>query len=142
MAEQVMELSAKVGDVGGGGSIHSTYVQEDRPLAPPIHVGILVEDMEVGEEDSDEEYVVDSDFPEGGYEEEFVLEKPTEIAVGHRFKCRDALIQSVKNYSIRSGAEYQVIKSDRLKYYVHCRQAANECPWSLRVVLQQYLGYW
>ncbi|XP_072058141.1 uncharacterized protein [Arachis hypogaea] len=51
-------------------------------------------------------------------------------------------MQGVQNYSIRRSAEYRVIESYRLKYLVHCRQAANGCPWSLRVVLRQNLGYW
>ncbi|XP_025676932.1 uncharacterized protein [Arachis hypogaea] len=46
------------------------------------------------------------------------------------------------NYSIRRSAEYRVIESDWLKYHVQCRQAENECQWSLRVALRQNLGYW
>ncbi|RYQ97271.1 hypothetical protein Ahy_B08g093304 isoform B [Arachis hypogaea] len=37
MAEQVMELSVEVGDVDRDGFVHSTYVQDDRPLALPPH---------------------------------------------------------------------------------------------------------
>ncbi|XP_015932078.1 uncharacterized protein LOC107458382 [Arachis duranensis] len=198
MAEQVMKFSADVGDIGGGGSIHSTYVQDDRPLAPPpIHVAIPVADMELDEEDSDEEYIAesgDSDSSEAGDDKEFVLETPAKAAVryvlspphlipalsdvpshyhtldldamherilfsnmgeedynldgviefrvGHKFKCRDAVMQGVKNYSIFQSAKYWVIKSDRLKYNVQCRQAANGCPWNLRIALRQNLGYW
>ncbi|RYR46649.1 hypothetical protein Ahy_A07g032408 [Arachis hypogaea] len=44
MAEQVMKFSAEVGDVGGGRSGQSNFVQNDPPLAPPLlHV---VEDMD------------------------------------------------------------------------------------------------
>ncbi|RYR74142.1 hypothetical protein Ahy_A02g008767 [Arachis hypogaea] len=54
----------------------------DRPLAPPpIHVAIPVEDMEVGEEDLDQEYVANSDSSEGDDEEEFVPETPAETVV-------------------------------------------------------------
>ncbi|RYQ92607.1 hypothetical protein Ahy_B09g098833 [Arachis hypogaea] len=85
MVEQVMELSAEVCDVGSGGSVHSTFVQDDPLLAPPpIQVAIPVEDMEVGEEDSDEEYVTDSndsDSFEYDDEEEFVPEMPDETAL-------------------------------------------------------------
>ncbi|RYR09120.1 hypothetical protein Ahy_B05g077226 [Arachis hypogaea] len=35
IAQQVMELFAKVGDVGGDSSRHSNFVQDDPPLAPP-----------------------------------------------------------------------------------------------------------
>ncbi|RYR74563.1 hypothetical protein Ahy_A02g009286 isoform C [Arachis hypogaea] len=85
MAEQVIELSAEVGDVCGSGSVHSTFVQDDPPLAPPpIHVASPVEDMNVGDEDSDEEYVADSndsDSSEDDDEEEFIPETPTEAVV-------------------------------------------------------------
>ncbi|RYR46593.1 hypothetical protein Ahy_A07g032337 [Arachis hypogaea] len=59
-----------------------------------------------------------------------------EFQIGHRFKCRDAVIQGVKNYSIRRSAEYRVVESDRLKYHMYCRQAATGYPWSLRVALR------
>ncbi|QHO33934.1 uncharacterized protein DS421_9g262620 [Arachis hypogaea] len=46
MAEQVMELSSEVGDVSGDGSVHSIFVQDDPPLAPPpIHVASPVDDI-------------------------------------------------------------------------------------------------
>ncbi|RYR52349.1 hypothetical protein Ahy_A06g027281 [Arachis hypogaea] len=73
-------------------------------------------------------------------EEDYNLDDGIEFWAGHRFKYRDAVMQGVKNYSIRRSAEYQVI-SNRLKYHVYCRQAANECPWSLHVALRQNLGY-
>ncbi|QHO36766.1 uncharacterized protein DS421_9g286540 [Arachis hypogaea] len=89
MTEQVMELSVEVGDVGGGGSGHSNFVQDDPPLAsPPIHVANPVEDMDVDGEKSDEEYGTnsnDSGFSEDYEEEEFVLETPVEASVRHLF---------------------------------------------------------
>ncbi|RYR47241.1 hypothetical protein Ahy_A07g033196 [Arachis hypogaea] len=183
MVEQVMELSAEVGHSGRGGSVHLTYVQDDRPLAPPlIHIAIPVDEAEEGEEESDDDYVVDSVdsdssdgddedgfFPEtpgqtvphhvlppphpipalsavpGHYysldldamhertlfpdtgEEEYNLDGGVEFRVGHRFKSREAVLQGMKNYSIRRSAEYRVIESDRLKYHVQCRQANNGC---------------
>ncbi|RYR64132.1 hypothetical protein Ahy_A03g010265 [Arachis hypogaea] len=198
MAEQVMELSAEVGDSDRGGSIHSTYIQDDRPLAPPpIHVAIPVDEAEEGEEESDRDYVVDStdsDSFKGGDEDEFVPETPAqtmarhvlppphpiltlsamsshyhsldldtmheripfsntgeegynldgglEFRVGHKFKSREAVLQGVKNYSIRRSAEYRVIESDRLKYHMQCRQAENGCQWRLPVALRQNLRYW
>ncbi|RYR21096.1 hypothetical protein Ahy_B03g066341 [Arachis hypogaea] len=54
----------------------------------------------------------------------------------------DNNLDGVKNYNIRRSAEYRVNESDRLKYHVQYRQAANGCQWSLRVSLQQNLGYW
>lgn len=80
-----MEISAEVGDVGGDGSGHSTFVQDDPPLAPPpIHVASPVEDMDVDDEDSDKEYIADSNdsgSSEDDDDEEFVLETPTEAPV-------------------------------------------------------------
>ncbi|RYR53258.1 hypothetical protein Ahy_A06g028268 isoform D [Arachis hypogaea] len=71
MVEQVMELSA----------------EDDRPLAPPpIHVVILVNEAEEGEEVLDEDYVAnsaDSDLSDSGDEDECVLETPVQIVARH-----------------------------------------------------------
>ncbi|XP_057734784.1 uncharacterized protein LOC130950289 [Arachis stenosperma] len=171
MCEQVMELSAEVGHGGSGGFAHETYVQDDRPLAPPpIHVVIPEHEAEEGEEDSDEDYVVDSgdsESSDSGDGDEFLPETPVgavprhvlpppypisalsavpshyhsldldamheripicdtygmdynldgsvEFRVRHRFRSREAVLQGMKNYSIRMNAEYRVIESDRLK---------------------------
>ncbi|XP_057745866.1 uncharacterized protein LOC130964488 [Arachis stenosperma] len=171
MVEQVMELSAEVGHSGGGPSVHLTYVQDDCPLAPPpIHVAVPVDESKEGEEESDEDYVVDSgdtDLSDSGDEDECVPETPVptvarhvlppplpipalsavlshyhgldldalhertlffdtgeedynldgrvEFQVGHKFRSREAVLQGVKNYSIRRSAEYRMIESDRLK---------------------------
>ncbi|RYR36401.1 hypothetical protein Ahy_A09g041358 [Arachis hypogaea] len=81
MCEQIMELSAKVGHGGSGGFVHETYVQEDRPFAPPpIHVAIPEHEAEEGEEESDEDYVADtadSESSDGGNDDEFVPKTPT-----------------------------------------------------------------
>ncbi|RYQ94466.1 hypothetical protein Ahy_B08g089380 [Arachis hypogaea] len=78
MCEQVMEQSAKVGHGGSGSSAQDTYVQDDRPLAPPpIHVAIPEHEAKEGEEESDENYMADSgdsESSDGGDEDEFVLE--------------------------------------------------------------------
>ncbi|RYR51905.1 hypothetical protein Ahy_A06g026855 isoform B [Arachis hypogaea] len=198
MCEQVMELSAEVGHSGSGSSAKDTYVQDDRPLAPPpIHVTIPENEAEESEEESDEEYVVDSGdskSSDGGDKDEFVPETPAgavprhvlppphpilalsavpshyhsldpdamyeripvsdtcgvdynlddgvEFRIGHRFKSREAVLQGVKNYSIRRSTEYQVIESDQLKYHVQYREADSGCQWSLRVALRQNFGYW
>ncbi|XP_015950458.1 uncharacterized protein LOC107475343 [Arachis duranensis] len=180
MVEQVIELSTEVGHSGSGSFVHSTYVQDDRPLAPPpIHVAILVDEAKEGEEESDDDYMEDSDSSDGGDEDECVPKTPIqsvtrdvlppphpipplsavpthyhsldldamhertpfpdtgeenynldggiEFRIGHKFRRREAVLQSAKNYSIRRSAEYQVIESDRTMYHVQCRQAENGC---------------
>ncbi|XP_016168878.1 uncharacterized protein LOC107611474 [Arachis ipaensis] len=73
---------------------------------------------------------------------DYNLDDGVEFRVGHRFRSREAVLQGVKNYSIRRSAEYRVIESDRLKYHVQCCQAHSGCQWSLRAALCQNLGYW
>ncbi|RYR13385.1 hypothetical protein Ahy_B04g070409 isoform A [Arachis hypogaea] len=140
VAEQVMELSTEVGDVGGGGgSGSSDFIQDDPPLAPPpIHVASPVEDMEVdGHYSTLDLNAMHEKNPLGNTsEEDYNLDSGVDFRVGHRIKSRDAVVQGVKNYSIRRSVEYRVVESDRLKYHVRCRQHAARCPWSLRVTLR------
>ncbi|RYR66740.1 hypothetical protein Ahy_A03g012798 isoform B [Arachis hypogaea] len=87
MSEQVMELSAEVGHGGSGSSAQDTYVQDNRPLAPPpIHITILENEAEEGEEESDEDYVADSGDSESSDdndEDEFVPETPAGAVSRH-----------------------------------------------------------
>ncbi|RYR15297.1 hypothetical protein Ahy_B04g072022 [Arachis hypogaea] len=77
----------EVGHSGGGSSVHSTYVQDDRSLAPPpIHVAIPVDEAEEGEEELDEDYVADTadnDLSDSGDEDECVPETPVQTVVCH-----------------------------------------------------------
>ncbi|RYR16537.1 uncharacterized protein LOC107637195 [Arachis ipaensis] len=75
-------------------------------------------------------------------EDDYNLDEELEFSVGHILKSRDAVLQGVKNYSIRRSAEYRVLESDRLKYHVRCQQHESGCPLSLRVALRHNLGYW
>ncbi|RYR44897.1 hypothetical protein Ahy_A08g041174 isoform B [Arachis hypogaea] len=68
-------------------------------------------------------------------EEDYNLDGSVEFWVGHKFRGREAVLQSVKKYSIQRSAEYRVIESDRLKYHVQCHQVDNWCQWSLCVAL-------
>ncbi|RYR20336.1 hypothetical protein Ahy_B03g065443 [Arachis hypogaea] len=74
-----------IGDVGGGGSVYLTLVQDDPPLAPPpIHDASPVEDMDMDNEDCDKEYVMDrndSGSSEDDDKKEFVLDMPAEAVV-------------------------------------------------------------
>ncbi|RYR38396.1 hypothetical protein Ahy_A09g043437 isoform D [Arachis hypogaea] len=84
MCEQVMELSAEVGHGSSGVSEHKTYVQDDRLLAPPpIHVAISEHEADEGEEESNEDYVADSESSYGGDEDEFVPETPARAVSRH-----------------------------------------------------------
>ncbi|RYR28205.1 hypothetical protein Ahy_B01g052321 [Arachis hypogaea] len=115
------------------------------PLAPPsIHVASPVEDMDVGDEDSDKEYVADSndiDSSEDDDEQEFVPETSAEAAM-HYMLTPPSPPHPIGTIRCTRSVEYRVIKSNQLKYHVHYRQAATKCPWSLRVSLRQNLGYW
>ncbi|RYR04582.1 hypothetical protein Ahy_B06g084354 [Arachis hypogaea] len=120
MAEQVMERSAEVGDVGGGGSGSLDFVQDNPPLAPkPLHIASLVEDMDVDSEDSDEEYVADSNesgFSEDDEKEEFVPKTPVEASRRH-YTTLDMDTMQKKNpfsnlgeddYNLNGGVEFRV----------------------------------
>ncbi|RYR74321.1 hypothetical protein Ahy_A02g008995 [Arachis hypogaea] len=80
MVEQVMELSAEVLDVGGGSSGTSNFVPDNAPLAPhPLHCACPVQDMDVEDEESDEEYIADSHgsgSSEDDDDDEFIPETP------------------------------------------------------------------
>ncbi|RYQ84921.1 hypothetical protein Ahy_B10g104422 isoform B [Arachis hypogaea] len=129
MVEQVMELSAEVGHSGDGSSVHSTYVQDDRHLAPPpIHVTIPVDEaVEAHYHSLDMDAMHERTPFLDTEEEDYNLDDGVEFRVGHKFRSREAVLQGVKNYSIRRSAEYRMIESHRLKYHVQCRQAKNGC---------------
>ncbi|RYQ93002.1 hypothetical protein Ahy_B09g099259 [Arachis hypogaea] len=141
VVEQVMKFSA----------------EDDPPLTLRLlHCASPVVDMDVDGEEFDEEYITDShesgsseDDDEDEFNTFFLLQADdynidggVEFKVSHRFRNREAVLQGVKNYNIRKSAEYRVLKLDQLKYYVCCRQFTDGCPWSLRVVFRQNLGYW
>ncbi|XP_057754792.1 uncharacterized protein LOC130974060 [Arachis stenosperma] len=159
MCEQVMELAAEVGHGGSGSSAQDTYVQDDRPLAPPpIHVAISENEVEEDEfvpetpTGAVPRHVLPPPHPiptlsavlshyhsldlDAMYERipvsdtcgvDYNLDGIVEFRVGYRFRSREAVLQGVKNYSIRRSVEYRVIESDRLKYHVQCRQADSGC---------------
>ncbi|RYR63147.1 hypothetical protein Ahy_A04g020941 [Arachis hypogaea] len=93
-----MELSAEVGHSSGGSYVHSTYVQDVRPLTPPpIHVAILVDEAEEGEEESNEDYMADSadsDLSDSGDEDEYVPETPV-LTVAHHVLPPPLLISTL-----------------------------------------------
>ncbi|XP_052113090.1 uncharacterized protein LOC127744784 [Arachis duranensis] len=82
MAEQVIELSAEVGDVGSSGSGQSDFVQDDSPLtSSPIHVASPLDGMDIDGDGSHKDYIADSNdinSSQDDDEEEFVFETPVE----------------------------------------------------------------
>ncbi|MED6199610.1 hypothetical protein PIB30_077493 [Stylosanthes scabra] len=74
--------------------------------------------------------------------DEYNTDGGVEFRVGHRMQNRQAVLMSVKNYSIRRNAEYKVIESDRLKYHCRCKHHTAGRPWMIRIALRQNLGYW
>ncbi|QHO00133.1 uncharacterized protein DS421_13g403850 [Arachis hypogaea] len=163
MVEQVMELSAEVGHSGGGSSVHLTYVQDDRPLAPPpIHVVISVDEAEEGKEESDEDYVADSadsDSSDGGDEDECVLETPFQTvarhvlppphpilalsAVSSHYHSLDLDAMHERTPFSDTGEEdYNLDDNHRFRSREAVLQDENGCQWSLCVALRQNLGYW
>ncbi|XP_057733931.1 uncharacterized protein LOC130949139 [Arachis stenosperma] len=74
--------------------------------------------------------------------EDYNTDGSVEFRVGYRFRSREAVLQGVKNYSIRRSTKYRVVESDRMKYHVRCRHFTYGCPWTLRVTFRQNLGYW
>ncbi|RYR14414.1 hypothetical protein Ahy_B04g070971 isoform A [Arachis hypogaea] len=117
MCEQVMELFAEVGHSGGGSSVHSTYVQDNRPLAPPpIHVAMLVDEVEEDEEESDEDYVADSSLSDSGDEDKCVSDTPVQTVPFHYHSLDlDAMHESTpflatgeEDYNLDGDVEFQV----------------------------------
>ncbi|RYQ88577.1 hypothetical protein Ahy_B09g095685 isoform A [Arachis hypogaea] len=144
MVEQVMELSAEVRDIGGGGSGTSDFVSDDPPLAPrPLHCASPVQDMEVeGEDRTMTTLPIVTEVVHLRGAEDYNMDGSVEFRVGHRFRSREVVVQSVKNYSIRRSTKYRVVESDRMKYHVRCRHFTYGCPWTLQIALRQNLGYW
>ncbi|XP_052109286.1 uncharacterized protein LOC127744095 [Arachis duranensis] len=159
MAEQVMELSAEVGDIG------------------------RVDKADAGDKESDEEYAADSadsDSFEEGDDEEFVPKMPTPNVARHvlpppypipalstmpnRYHSLDldtmherTLFSDTgeEDYNLDGGGRVsgrphiqmprrRALGYEELQYLqeYRCRQATNGCPWSLHMALRQNLGYW
>ncbi|XP_016173818.1 uncharacterized protein LOC107616367 [Arachis ipaensis] len=65
-----------------------------------------------------------------------------EFQIGQSFQSKDEAVLSVKDYSIRRGVEYRVIKSDHLKYHGKCKEFGKGCSWLIRVALRARKGTW
>ncbi|XP_025616870.1 uncharacterized protein [Arachis hypogaea] len=66
----------------------------------------------------------------------------TEFQIRQSFENKDEAVLSVKDYSIRRGVEYRVIKSDHLKYHGKCKQFGKGCTWLIHVALRARKGTW
>ncbi|XP_015957314.1 uncharacterized protein LOC107481551 [Arachis duranensis] len=61
----------------------------------------------------------------------------TEFQIGQSFQSKEEAVLSVKDYSIRRGVEYRVMKSDSLKYQGRCKEFGNGCTWLIRIVMRK-----
>ncbi|MED6189031.1 hypothetical protein PIB30_091640 [Stylosanthes scabra] len=68
--------------------------------------------------------------------DEYNTDGGVEFRVGQRMQNRQAVLMSVKNYSIQRNAEYKVIESDPLKYHYRCKHHTAGCPWMIRITLR------
>ncbi|RYR00344.1 hypothetical protein Ahy_B07g088476 [Arachis hypogaea] len=162
----------EVGHSSGGPSVHSTYVQDDRSLAPPpAHVAVPVDEAEEDEEESDEDYVADSgdsDLSDSGHEDECVPETHVQTVARHvlppplpipalsvvpsHYHSLDLdamhertpfLDTGEEDYNLNDSVEFRIGHKFRSgRQCFRCRQAENGCQWSLRVALRQNLRYW
>ncbi|XP_015960217.1 uncharacterized protein LOC107484112 [Arachis duranensis] len=65
-----------------------------------------------------------------------------EFQIGQSFQNKYEAVLSVKDYSIRRGVEYRVLKSDHLKYHGKCKEFGKGCSWLIRISLRARKGTW
>ncbi|MED6138837.1 hypothetical protein PIB30_078215 [Stylosanthes scabra] len=149
-SRDVMELLTEMQTVNidAGGSTSSSQGGLGAIIAAPIQFA----NPEVGDDDSDEDFVANTDessessddskfVPEsqarqeeqregvGGGGEDYDLDGGSEFRVGHRLSTREAVHMAVKNYNIKRASEYRVVESDPYKYVCRCKRYDAGCPW-------------
>ncbi|MED6200038.1 hypothetical protein PIB30_081392 [Stylosanthes scabra] len=148
---EVMELLTEMetANVDAAGPSSSSQCGPGAIIAAPIRMAT----PESGEDDSDEDFVGNTDessessdgsefVPESQARQDYDLDGGAEFRIGHRFSTREAVHMAVKNYNIRRASEYRVVESDPYKYVCRCKRYDAGCPWSLRVALRRNLGHW
>ncbi|RYQ94880.1 hypothetical protein Ahy_B08g089833 isoform A [Arachis hypogaea] len=65
-----------------------------------------------------------------------------EFVVGIEFNSREAVIASVKEYTIRRGVDYRVYESEPTTFYAKCVQYGTSCHWLIRYcwAIRRYNG--
>ncbi|XP_057719389.1 uncharacterized protein LOC130933793 [Arachis stenosperma] len=56
-----------------------------------------------------------------------------EFMVGMEFNSREAVIKTMKDYTIRRGVDYRVYESEPTTFYAKCTQYGSGCDWLIRV---------
>ncbi|XP_016172687.1 uncharacterized protein LOC107615088 [Arachis ipaensis] len=59
----------------------------------------------------------------------------TEFQIDQYFQSKEEAVLSVKDYSIRRGVEYRVMKPDYLKYHGRCKEFGKWFTWMIRITL-------
>ncbi|RYQ93167.1 hypothetical protein Ahy_B09g099449 [Arachis hypogaea] len=65
-----------------------------------------------------------------------------EFAVGMEFNSKEAVIASVKEYTIRRGVDYKVYESEPTTFYAKYVQYGTSCDWLIRVSLMKRQYCW
>nr|XP_029148359.1 uncharacterized protein LOC114925231 [Arachis hypogaea] len=55
-----------------------------------------------------------------------------EFAIGMEFSSREAVMMTMKDYTIRRGVDYRVYESEPLTFYAKCTQYGLGCDWLIR----------
>ncbi|MED6110990.1 hypothetical protein PIB30_048199 [Stylosanthes scabra] len=58
-----------------------------------------------------------------------------EFAIEMKFNSREAMIKSIKEYTIRRGVDYWVRESEPTIFYAQCVKYGANCDWLIRVSL-------
>ncbi|XP_016207298.1 uncharacterized protein LOC107647764 [Arachis ipaensis] len=127
--------------VGGGDSEEETTVPPPAPQGPsssgshqqPPHFSTL--NLEAVSQQPDDAHIF-------RYQGLHAGNASGKFQIGQSFQNKEEAVMSVKDYSIRRGVQYQVMKSDHLKYVGRCKEFGNGCTWMIRVELWQCKGNW
>ena len=65
-----------------------------------------------------------------------------ELHIGQQFPNKEAMLFTVKNYSIRRSVEHKVLEFDQLTYYEKCKYFGNGCTWSICVTYRRKKERW
>ncbi|RYQ79211.1 hypothetical protein Ahy_Scaffold6g107920 [Arachis hypogaea] len=90
----------------------------------------------------DLEAMHESEFPQYVNAAELPLMPDGEFTVGMEFSSREAVINAMKDYTIRRGVDYRVYESEPTTFYAKCTQYGAGCDWLIRVTKMSRKFYW